>query len=425
MRKIQAWLCVLTMAGVLGCSNSETGGSTKQSTRGVGDGEETGSGAESVGMGARAASGKSDSPAGVTPGAGSFGSATPASGTPSPAPTPTTPSASAPPSMAPAPIGTSSGPSSVPPPSSGAAGDASTTRPVQSGTLTAGTWDDNRNFDRFLAYRAKQSGRGGIVPLTDDEHADAHEEFATVHGARELLDVSLVIDTTGSMSDEIQYLQTEFLALSRAIEADYPDSQQRWSLVVYRDEGDVYVTRWFDFRDDVNDFRTQLSAQFADGGGDFPEAPDAALAAMNQLAWRAEENTARLAFWVADAPHHENNAKAMADALRGSRDLDVHIYPVASSGIDEFTELTMRTAAQFTGGRYLFLTNDSGVGGDHKEPSIPCYFVTRLDQAILRMVRIELSGEYSEPSADDIVRRGGNPQAGSCQLESGDVVEVF
>jgi hypothetical protein len=316
-------------------------------------------------------------------------------------------------------------PSSIPPASSSAAGGPAPAPQVQSGTLTAGTWDDNRNFDRFLAYRAKQSGRGGILPLTDDEHKASNEAFATVHGARELLDISLVIDTTGSMGDEIQYLQTEFLALSRAIEGDYPDSQQRWSLVVYRDEGDVYVTRWFDFREDVNDFRNQLAAQFADGGGDFPEAPDAALAAMNKLAWRTEENTARLAFWVADAPHHEANAKAMADALRGSRDLDVHIYPVASSGIDEFTELTMRSAAQLTGGRYLFLTNDSGVGGDHKEPSIPCYFVTRLDQAILRMVRIELSGEYSEPSADQIVRRGGNPQAGSCQLESGDVVEVF
>jgi hypothetical protein len=237
--------------------------------------------------------------------------------------------------------------------------------------------------------------------------------------------VALVIDTTGSMSDEIRYLQTEFLALSRAIEADYPDATQRWALVVYRDQGDAYVTRWFDFREDLEDFRTKLSEQSADGGGDFPEAPDAALETMAQLDWRDDENTARLAFWVADAPHHDDRAAAMAEALRASRKLGVHIYPVASSGIDEFTELGMRSAAQFTGGRYLFLTNDSGVGGDHKEPSIPCYFVTRLDHAILRMVRIELSGEYSEPSSEQIVRKGGNPQAGSCKLESGATVVVF
>jgi hypothetical protein len=227
------------------------------------------------------------------------------------------------------------------------------------------------------------------------------------------------------MQDEISYLQTEFLALSRAIEAEYPDASQRWSLVAYRDQGDTYVTRVFDFTDNVQDFRSKLAEQQADGGGDFPEAPDAALAAMAELGWRDGDANSRLAFWVADAPHHDANAAAMAEALRDARGLDVHVYPVASSGIDEFTELAMRSAAQFTGGRYVFLTNDSGVGGDHKEPSIPCYFVTRLDQAILRMVRIELSGTYSEPPSEEIIRRSGNPQSGACQLDSGDAVTVF
>jgi hypothetical protein len=103
----------------------------------------------------------------------------------------------------------------------------------------------------------------------------------------------------------------------------------------------------------------------------------------------------------------------------------VHIYPVASSGVDELTELTMRSAAQLTGGRYLFLTNDSGVGGDHKEPSIPCYFVTKLDDAILRMVDIEMSGVYHEPNASEVLRTGGDPQNGACELESGQTVYVF
>jgi hypothetical protein len=115
----------------------------------------------------------------------------------------------------------------------------------------------------------------------------------------------------------------------------------------------------------------------------------------------------------------------MADSIRSNAALDVHVYPVASSGIDEITELTMRSAAQLTGGRYLFLTNDSGIGGDHKEPTIPCYFVTRLDDAILRMVDIELSGEYREPAEDEILRTGGNPQDGACTLESGSVLQAF
>ena len=85
----------------------------------------------------------------------------------------------------------------------------------------------------------------------------------------------------------------------------------------------------------------------------------------------------------------------------------------------------MRTAAELTGGRYLFLTDDSGVGGSHKEPTIPCYFVTKLDTAIVRMVDIELSGKYREPDADEILRTGGNPTSGACTLGSGDTVLVF
>jgi hypothetical protein len=85
----------------------------------------------------------------------------------------------------------------------------------------------------------------------------------------------------------------------------------------------------------------------------------------------------------------------------------------------------MRSSAQLTGGRYLFLTDDSGVGGEHKEPTIPCYFVTRLDRAITRMVDIEMSGEYHEPADDDVIRTGGDPEDGACTLASGDEVIAF
>jgi hypothetical protein len=220
-------------------------------------------------------------------------------------------------------------------------------------------------------------------------------------------------------------LQSEFTAISSTIEERFPDAEQRWALVVYRDEGDEYVTRYFDFRDDPEAFRSRLAEQEANGGGDYPEAPDAAFDIMNQFAWRSGEDTARLAFWVADAPHHAENAEVMADGIRAAQDNGIHVYPVASSGIDKPTELTMRASAQLTGGRYVFLTDDSGVGGSHIEPSIPCYFVTRLDHAILRMVDIEMTGDYHEPAEENIIRTGGDPTDGACSLEDGTVVSVY
>jgi hypothetical protein len=302
-----------------------------------------------------------------------------------------------------------------------------TVKPVaptpQGGQLTAGAWDDNLNYARFTEFRNKvaQQRSNGILPFTAADFEAAHTKFSAPRAAHQQLDVALVIDTTGSMGDEIAYLQREFTDLSTAIEQAYPAAEQRWALVVYKDVGDLYVTRQFDFRSDLNALRTDLAAQSAGGGGDFPEAPDAAFEQINQFQWRTGDAVARLAFWIADAPHHDAKASAMAAALRSTQEQGIHVYPVASSGIDEFTELSMRTSAQLTGGRYLFLTNDSGIGGSHKEPSIPCYFVTRLDHAILRMVDIEMSGIHSEPTAEQIIRTGGNPKDGACALESGEL----
>ena len=171
--------------------------------------------------------------------------------------------------------------------------------------------------------------------------------------------------------------------------------------------------------------RYGTAAQGASGGGDYPEASDAALTDMTNLAWREDETTARLAFWVADAPHHEARTAVITEAIRTASQLDVHIYPVASSGVDVRTETSMRSAAQLTGGRYLFLTDDSGVGGSHLEPSIPCYFVTLLSNAMLRMVDIEMSGVYREPEAAQIIRTGGDPTDRACTLDSGKIVYAF
>lgn len=295
----------------------------------------------------------------------------------------------------------------------------------QPGVLTAGAWDDSRNFDFFTSYRKSREQIAGRLPFTDQDFLDALAAAREEQPAKETLDVSFVIDTTGSMSDEIAYLQAEFMALSEAIAEAYPDAAQRWSLVVYRDQGDLYTVRAYDFVDDVGSFQATLAEQHADGGGDFPEAPDQGLARAAALDWRTDEDTARLAFWVADAPHHVQNARKMADAVEALIESGVHVYPVASSGVDELSELTMRSVAQLTGGRYLFLTDDSGIGGTHKEPTLPCYFVTKLDDAILRMVDIELTGEYREPTADQVIRTGGNPKNRRCTLESGEVVEAY
>jgi hypothetical protein len=223
------------------------------------------------------------------------------------------------------------------------------------------------------------------------------------------------------MGDEIRYLQAEFHAIAERIVEEHPGVEPRWALIAYKDTGDAFVLKGTDFTRGVAWFQGELAKLSAGGGGDFPEAPDQALAwAASKLAWSDSQDAARLVFWVADAPHHNDKAGALADAVRALRAKDVHVYPVASSGIDELTEYTMRAAAQLTSGRYLFLTGDSGVGGEHKTPSTPCYVVTRLDVAMLRAVSSELSGARIAADPASVLRTVGEPQDGVCSLQEGE-----
>lgn len=107
------------------------------------------------------------------------------------------------------------------------------------------------------------------------------------------LDLALVIDTTGSMGDELEYFKLEISNIAARVERLFPGIDQRFALILYRDNGDRYVTRNFDFTDSLIEFQQKLNDQHASGGGDYPEAMHAALEQAGELSWRSR-NTARV-----------------------------------------------------------------------------------------------------------------------------------
>jgi hypothetical protein len=163
--------------------------------------------------------------------------------------------------------------------------------------------------------------------------------------------------------------------------------------------------------------RQRLSQLDAGGGGDWPEAVDEALEAMLDLDWRTG-TAARIAFLVADAPPHANRLTETLDAVREARARGLRIYPLAASGADDSAEHVMRTAAALTQGRYLFLTDDSGVGNAHAEPHVPCYEVSTVDGLLSRVIESELAGRRVEADPRDLVRTVGNPVAGVCEPDA-------
>jgi len=228
------------------------------------------------------------------------------------------------------------------------------------------------------------------------------------------LDLMFVVDTTGSMGDEMRYLSKEFDAIISNIEANYPTVDIRFGLTLYKDKGDDYVVKDFPFTSNKNKMQKQLEDESANGGGDYPEAMEKGIQKGLDASWKAEDGV-RLMFLVADAPPHDNDIKKMVPIIEKAREEGIHIYPIGASGVAEKAEYIMRHLALFTQGRYLWLTDDSGVGNSHEEPKVNCYQVTRLDQLIKRVIKSELSGKRIEADASSILRTVGSYQNGICQ----------
>jgi hypothetical protein len=230
----------------------------------------------------------------------------------------------------------------------------------------------------------------------------------------EFLDLAFVVDTTGSMGDELEWLTRELRGIVRAAQRSAPGVSVRYGLVVYRDNGDEYVVRNFGFTNRQSQMVAWLRQQQANGGGDYPEAAAAALQAGASLDWRRGKGE-RLMFHIADAPPHDRDARAYLAAARQAAKNGVQVFGLGASGVAAESEYLMRQAAVQTNGRYLFLTDDSGVGNGHAEPTISCYRVTKLNNLVVRVLRSELSGHRIEAPASAVIRSVGSYQSGVCR----------
>lgn len=210
------------------------------------------------------------------------------------------------------------------------------------------------------------------------------------------IDIAFIVDATGSMSDEISFLKSDLTDIINKVQDRQSSANIRTAALFYRDEGDEYVTKTNDFTSHLSQTVDFIKNQYADGGGDYPEAVHTALEmGMQQLSWR-EENSIRLAFMLLDAPpHHQDNVIASLQAsIPQYAKRGIRIIPVAASGVDKPTEFFLRFTALATDATYVFLTNHSGVGGDHIEATVGEYNVELLNDLIVRLINQYLDSEF-------------------------------
>lgn len=226
-------------------------------------------------------------------------------------------------------------------------------------------------------------------------------------------DLALVVDTTGSMSDELEYLKVELDSILGGLRQEHPNLDIRVALVAYRDTTDDYITRTFSFDGDVSTMQGHLSRQRAGGGGDYPEAVEQAMARAVALDWR--ENAVRSILFVADAPPHADDVATTWRSAEVARAKRIQIVPVGASGVGPGAEYMMRAMAAVTQSRYIFLTDDSGVGNPHAPPAVDCYLVTSLESSIQRVLNGQISGRRVEPGRAEVVRAVGRYDNGHCR----------
>ncbi len=224
------------------------------------------------------------------------------------------------------------------------------------------------------------------------------------------LDVAFVLDTTGSMGDELLRLKRTLETIHFQIEHMSPRPDVRFGLVTYRDRGDAYVTEHVPFTRDLDTFTAALARVEAGGGNDYPEDVQAGLeSTLHDLKWR--ETGVKLAFLVGDAPPHLDYGQSFTyvDAAREAAERGIKIATIGASGLSEAGEVVWRQVAQYTMAPFVFLTygekGDSGGGS----PALVSHHVgsnwvaENLDAIVVRMVKVELAHltERGAPTRED------------------------
>ncbi len=195
-------------------------------------------------------------------------------------------------------------------------------------------------------------------------------------------DIMFIIDSTGSMCDEMTFLQSEFTEITNRI----GNEDTRYSVNFYRDEGDDYLTKCSEFSSDVKKVQETLNKESAAGGkGQIAAVAQALDETMNAGDW--SDDSVKLAFLIFDAPPYKEAADSLAKSVETAAEKGIRLIPVVGSGSDSDVEQFGRAIAIETGGVYVFLTDDSGIGESHEEPIIGAHEVRPLVDIITDIIK--------------------------------------
>ena len=235
------------------------------------------------------------------------------------------------------------------------------------------------------------------IELSKQINGDFEMSIDDAKPRENVIELMLIIDTTGSMGDELEYLKSELAYVIEEIKKNNNDISIYISLLFYRDQNDAYITKYVEFTDDVNLTIAELKKQGANGGGDFEEAVQIAFNEALQKNWTSKNST-KIILHVADAPAHDQDIQQWNDCVLKASSMGIQIITIASSGIDRKTEYFFRAQSMITNGVYTYLTNHSGIGYDHLTPIREDEeIVEYLNLMLIRLINGIHTGKFETP----------------------------
>jgi hypothetical protein len=210
---------------------------------------------------------------------------------------------------------------------------------------------------------------GGIWVPTPPAEEMGMKGITLPSGNPPKLDVLFCLDTTGSMGDEIWVAKATILDIAEAVADGDPVPEVRYALVIYRDLGDVYVTKVYDFIS-IEELAEILDGVDANGGGDYKESVSEALhKSVHQPSW--DEDAVKAIYLIGDAPPHNDydNGFDHIKAAQAAAKKDITINAIGCSGI-QGNEAEFNEVVSITGGSFVYLEYGEGGSGYYRGGSV-------------------------------------------------------
>ncbi|MDR2401690.1 MAG: VWA domain-containing protein [Deferribacteraceae bacterium] len=258
------------------------------------------------------------------------------------------------------------------------------------------------------AYRVSASYNGVSKDFTA-KRGDRREQILKLPVKRKIpaampADILFVLDTTGSMGEEIERLKSTLLIIHENLQAFPFTVNIRFGMVMFKDRGDSYITQTIPFTSDVKEFQKTVSKVSASGGGDTPEDMQTALqAALTGPKWI--DSGAKLIFLITDAPAHIDYGQqfTLLESAKLARAKGIRIHSVGTGGLSVEGEINLRQSAQYTMGKYIFLTygergeSEGGAPGSVSHHTGENYTSDKLETIIIRFAKEDIAAYSGKP----------------------------